>query len=197
MTIRITRSRVLAAALAGLVAVLPAAPAVGRTSSWVEAPCATGAITQYAGTVDGLTRHVTLSGWIQPCGEVPAGAAFATIRYDTETAYALVHSLPRDRTGGLFPFESTTGPTEFNLDYLLFAGDPALEQSLFRDLQALCIARGLDAPVACVAIELPDRPAAPVVTPIPTDDHRVRQRATMPHPPSDFDAPNPLCGNCV
>jgi hypothetical protein len=188
MNFRIARNRVAAAALASVLVVAPAAPAGAVEIPWVQAPCATGAITQHAGFVDDQgIRRVTIAGWIQPCGEPVTSASFARIAYYPTGTLPLILPAELGPTG-LYPYESQTTPTSFTFDY--FVQDPPVA---YGPVRAICVARSRTAPVACVAIDLPDRVGAPVVSPISTGDDRV----TVPDRRPSGAKSSPTCGSCL
>jgi hypothetical protein len=190
------RNRLLAA-VAGVVALLLPAPATAATTVppiWLAAPCATGAITAYAGTLDDDdARLVTVSGWIQPCtpGVLP-GTKFGFVHYYTDAALMpVVGTLGT----GLRDYRPPTAPTTFTITTGLdAAGNVALEER-HGALRALCVVRTINDPVACIAVDGPSSGVAPTAVPIPVDDERVRVPLIAPGP--EFADTDPHCGNCI
>jgi hypothetical protein len=184
----VTYLRTAIAVLAGLCAlVLPTPASAVATFTWIEAPCASGAITEYAGSPDG---RVTLSGWIQPCGEPRPDAAFGIMRYH-ETAATLLYVTPSQIVR---PYGSTTAPTAFTAEYTM-DGHGTIDEMAHGTLRAICVVRAYGAPVACVGIDRPTASGAPLVSPIATDDLRVTSVPEI-RIPADKKT-DPACGNCV
>jgi hypothetical protein len=176
-----------AAVLAGLLTLVVAAPASARSGpSWIQAPCATGAITDYAGAPDGW---VSLAGWIQPCGEPTPDASFGILRYHEKAARLLY----LDPSQMVQPYASATAPTSFTADYNVNLHGP-IEDRLYGAIRAICVVRSLHAPVACVRIDLAADGGAPLVAPIPTDDPRMSVPVVLLPAEKKLD---PACGNCV
>jgi hypothetical protein len=176
-----------AAVLAGLLTLVFAAPAAARSGpSWIQAPCATGAVTEYAGTPDGW---VSLAGWIQPCGEPRPDASFGFLRYH-EHAARLLYRYPSQMVQ---PYESTTAPTAFTAGYTTNPHG-GIDDQQYGAVRAICVVRNLHAPVACVGIDVPAGGGAPLVTPIPVDDPRLSVPVVLLPPETKLD---PACGNCV
>jgi hypothetical protein len=184
MRFRLMPARVSAAATAVLLVLAPATPAAATMPpTWVEAPCATGALTEYAGSVDeqGLS-HVSVAGWIQPCEDEPS-ATFAVMVYDSAAGSPLLQETAEGWTG-YYPYKSASEPTPFRFDLGFRAPSP---------VRAACVARGMRAPVACVSVDQSGT-GAPVVAPIPTDDPRI-----VPATRIVIGAPDivVVCGSCV
>lgn len=181
-----TRPRMALAALAGLCALaLPTPASAAASFTWIEAPCATGAITRYAGSGDG---RVSLAGWIRPCGEPRPDASFGIMLYH-ESAARLIGGAGQMVT----PYASTTAPTEFTVDYNMDSRE--IVDLTFGALRAICVVRGHSAPVACVAIDRPTGSGAPLVTPLSPDDPRVVDVPRIWLPPGS--KTDPVCGNCA
>jgi hypothetical protein len=183
-----THVRIALAVLAGLVTlVLPAPASAVASFTWIEAPCATGAITEYAGSADG---RVSLSGWVQPCGEPTPDASFGIMRYHENTA--MLFSTVSSQM--VRPYQSTTAPTAFTVEYNVDAREGLDVVLGLGAVRAICVVRGWYAPVACVGIDRPAGGGAPTVTPISTDN----ARTCVPEIglPADKKT-NPACGSCV
>ncbi|MBX6357542.1 MAG: hypothetical protein IRZ05_17030 [Micromonosporaceae bacterium] len=183
-----TRTRTALVVLVGLLALAPPAPA-SAVPNWVEAPCATGGITRYAGGVDGV---VSFAGWIRPCGETSSDAGFGIMLYRNGVAM-LLRRTPSEEA--VRPYEPPPAPTAFTVDYDLDTPGRRLLDQRYGALRAICVARGHRAPVACVGVDRPAGGGTPLVTPIPTDDPRVMSAGVIERliePKMD-----PACGNCV
>jgi hypothetical protein len=194
MIFRKRRTRVIPAALAAvLLAVAPWSPASAAFMRWIDAPCATGAITEYAiGVDDHGEVHVTLAGWIQPCGEPIPGATFGTMEYHTNAA--TVYALPG--SDALHEYDSAA-PTVFAVDYNLDAVEAIQAELDYGPLRALCVARDYAAPVACVGLDRPEPGGTPHLMPIAPDDPRVASVPVDRSPGNDPEDDGQYCGNCV
>jgi len=184
-----TRVRTAAAVLAGLLSLVIATPASasgGSGPAWIQAPCATGAITDHLGSPDGW---VSLAGWIQPCGEPMPDASFGVIRYH-EHAARLLYRYPSEMVR---PYASATAPTAFTAEYNAYLHG-AIEQQQYGALRAICVVRNLHAPVACVRIDRPVDGGAPLVAPLAVDDPRTSVPVVLLPAEKKLD---PACGNCV
>ncbi|MFY1670897.1 hypothetical protein ACN27G_13150 [Plantactinospora sp. WMMB334] len=202
MSFHLILARTAVAALAGLMAMAPWTPmAVAARPpervdtpplTLVPAPCATGEITYSAGGLQPGNRHLALEGWIEPCVEPERPAGFSVMLY--YTTYAAPYFFTSDGPyhvpvpGRRYPYDPVTLRTQFTFDFVWSSG--AL-------LRALCVARSVDAPVACVAVELPeDVYFSRRFSPIPVDDSRI---TSVPVRLDNSGGPggNPACGNCV
>jgi hypothetical protein len=177
-----TRLARLAAAAAGLLLLLPAAPA--SADPWVSDPCATGAITDWHADVltPGVLGEVLIEGWIQPCAGT-SSSGFAVGRYDSN------HTASYHRVA---PYESPDAPTAYIADaYVSLGGGGGGGGGGV--VTAMCLLSTPDTRLACVSLDQAVAGELPVVTPISTQDSRVRVTAE----PEPDDRPSPTCGSCV
>jgi hypothetical protein len=190
MTFHLTRARAAAAALAGLLAVTPCAPAaaelvpVDPPPTLAAAPCATGEIIHStgAGPAGASPGRITLEGWVEPCAALDRPGGFGVMRY-----YA-THGQPHRFSGSsLYPYDPAALRTRFTFDFGWVSGS---------FLRALCVARDIGAPLACVAVDPPDGPFARRLTPIPVDDSRITSVPVSSREPGHV-VTSPACGNCV
>jgi hypothetical protein len=164
----------LAAAAAGLLFLLPPAPA--SADPWLAEPCATGAITSHETSVllAGVMAEVSIEGWIQPCAETVSNG-FAVGRYTNLTAsYRAIK-----------PYDSTDAPTPYSASTYVSISD--------NDITAICLLNAPDGRVACVGLEPSGAGGPPVVTPLSTQDPRVHIRAEA----EPIDRSTPTCGSCL
>ena len=198
MTFRLTLARVAVAALAGLLALAPSAPAaavippVPVDPFLTHAPCATGAITFSSGSVRPDDNLLMLEGWIEPCTAPARPAGFGVMRYYTTLAkpsyFGTVHRIGGSpSTYPLYPYDPAAPRTQFTFDFRWESGGR---------LRALCLARTVEAPVACVAVELPENEFARRFLPIPVDDPRITSVPISLERRGGTDS-DPACGNCV
>jgi len=179
-----TRVRAAVAVVAALLVLALPAPA-WADATWIVAPCATGGITTYTGGPDG---RVSLAGWIQACDQPAPDASFAVMRYHENIARLLYP----DPEHMVQPYGPATAPTAFTADYDLNQHDA--EEHVYGPLRAICVVRGLHAPVACVRIDPSAAGDAPLVAPLPTDDPRIAVPVLLL---PDEKQLSPACGNCV
>ncbi|MEJ3750208.1 hypothetical protein WEI85_43980 [Actinomycetes bacterium KLBMP 9797] len=181
------RRLVAATAMAALLVLAPVTPAAAVPAIWHGTACASGAITEYAGSVTtNGTRQVSVAGWVQPCGEPTASAAFAIMRYYPDAAV-------RD---GAQSYEAWDTPTGFRRTVTL--DDPAafvtFEEQYGGPLDALCVVRDYWSPLACVDVDAWGG-GQPTVIPIPIDASPMR---CVPKAVGErIPVLNPTCGSCV
>ncbi|MGN9913570.1 hypothetical protein ACTMTJ_39160 [Phytohabitans sp. LJ34] len=181
------------AAVAALL--LPSTPAAAAETVYYAAPCASGAFTGYAGSLDGKRPLVVLSGWARPCVLTPSGTKFGFVHYYQQTAL-----LPIDDSigTGLKDYKVLAGRTEFTVTSDLTSTAHTQLESELGQLTAICLIRDRNARLACVAVDRPTPDAAPVVTPLPVDDERVRSIPVTGQLESGDIAPiTQHCGNCI
>ena len=194
MTFRTARTRVAVAVAACLLGVAPSAPSAAVGPEWVQAPCAKGEATQYAGSLgDRGQRIATVVGSVQPCEEPVESARFGFMRYLSRGAM-LYHTTPG--TLGLTPYGPADATTPFTIDYNLDSRNAQLAEWQYGPLRALCVVRAYTAPLVCVAVDRPAGGGAPHLTPIPVDDRRVASIPVVP-PVTGTDDTGGTCGNCV
>lgn len=183
------------------------APTVGVT--WDAAPCATGAITDFAGLLaepsQTLTGNrtvqaaraaatfrpaITVSGWVQQCRETTFSSAYALGFYHTRASYvANLGRRPDVRRYDRLPAVTTftrlavfTGPT-------LQASELALGA-----MTAICVLRDNRVPIDCVGVDRSDPTWIPGVSRIATNDPRLQVPIVAIN---QIPGTEPSCGNCV
>jgi hypothetical protein len=145
--------------------------------SWVQVPCATGAITGHqVGRDQRGAPTLRIQGWIQPCAGAGASNGFAVIRYFPG------HGM---RSRLLQPYTSMSAPTTFDFQVDAPGGD-----SVHGPVVALCVAYAFDGRAACVGLDTGD-PLA--VTDISTGHPRVLVGVSV----ESVYYTNPTCGTCV
>ncbi|MFY1699332.1 hypothetical protein [Solwaraspora sp. WMMA2101] len=186
---RTVRGTAFAVVLAALLACLPGMPAGASTVTWIPASCATAAFTGHAVEPVGgpfPVNRVRLTGWIEPCAELPAGARFATLTYTGRQATFNTVNPP------LRAYGAATGPTWFTTtvdvrtDTLSESDHP----------QAHCVLLDGRVRLACVGLDTAGLPRVTTVVPIGTDDVRVRDSPVVMVPTRNH-TPDPVCGTCV
>jgi len=136
---------------------IPTAP----SRSWAPARCATGGFEE--AVLERDTQGAPLlriPGWIQPCADPGHTNGFHIFGYYGDQAWHGRHPTP---------YQSLTAPTTFNV--WVYARSELVPNG---ELAAFCLAYANNGRLACLAVGAagPDEPL--VVTPIPTDDPRVR-----------------------
>lgn len=191
--------RLLVAAAAAATLLLPTATPAAAEDNPVPhqaARCATGAITGYAGSLEGKSGPlVTLSGWIRPCLTTLPGAKFGFVHYYQQTAL-----LPIDDSigTGLENYRPAITTTDFTVASELASDTHTQLESELGQLTAICLIRSRYARLACVAVDRPTPDALPVVTPLPVDDERVQSiPVTGQLESGDISPIAQHCGNCI
>jgi hypothetical protein len=148
--------------------------------TWSPTPCATAAVTGVR-EERSVPPVLWVSGWIRPCPEPGLADSFHAIWYYGPVA----RSSPRVRQ-----YESRTEPTTFSLRLATPGGaEPTL------GLTAVCVADEGERRVTCLAVEAQTPGVLPAVTPIATDDPRVRYPAQGVRPGDEGTLP--VCGTCL
>jgi hypothetical protein len=164
----------------------PGKPIVVQPPSlWDVAPCATGDLTG-AATLDGDgRRHLTLTGWIQPCADTKHTNGYGMAYYYADTAVV---------SWALSPYATLSGPTAFVATASFGpVGQEPLETS-YGPLAAVCVVRGPISPVACVRLTQPDS-GPPTFAPISTGDPLITSVPVQWR--NNTWVQDQTCGNCV
>jgi hypothetical protein len=172
MTTMISRRRypLLAAAVAGLLLMAPAARAYADECWTHRPPCATGAISSYQvePSHDGGDVFIRLDGWSALCP--PDREPEVTPAQESEFGLILYSG-----TGGwlarLSEYGSATMPQAFSYRVNYTVERP------FGPVVAACLAHDYDKRLSCIAVDFEQNP---IVVPISVDDHRVTRPILAP-----------------
>lgn len=145
--------------------------------SWVQLPCATGAVTAHqVGRDQRGAPTLRIQGWIQPCAGAGRSNGFTVIRYFADSGM---------RSRRIEPYTSMTAPTAFDFQVDAPGGD-----MVNGPVRALCVAYAFDGRAACVGVD-PGDPLA--VTALPPTDPRLLVHVGV----EAIYNTNPTCGTCV